>query len=97
MALQKLDSDRWTTLVDWQNAKDDVAVCAAPIDTSGKWKELGEKRGSYIPFPLMNDASTYQNPFASYGSTDVEKLKAVFRKYDPSHLFQTLQNGGLLL
>lgn len=79
MGLQKLIPDAWTTLVDWQNAKDDVGVRAAPFNTSEKWKELVDKRDSYIPFLFMNDASRDRNPLASYGSTDVEKLKAVSR------------------
>ncbi|KAL9115567.1 MAG: hypothetical protein Q9187_007280 [Circinaria calcarea] len=95
--LQQLIFAGWTTLVDWQNANDDAAVRAAPIATSEKWKELGEKRGSYVSFLFMNDASRDQNPLAAYGSTNVEKLKAVSRKYDPSQVFQTLQNDGFLL
>lgn len=95
--LQQLILAGWTTLVDWHNANDDATVRAAPIATSEKWKELGKKRGSYVPFLFMNDASRDQNPLAAYGSTNVEKLKAVSRKYDPSQLFQTLQNDGFLL
>jgi hypothetical protein len=83
--------------VDWQDANDDATVRAAPIATSEKWKELGEMGGSYIPFLFMNDASRDQNPLASYGSTNLEKLKAVSQKYDPSQIFQTLQSGGFLL
>lgn len=83
--------------MDWQDANDDATVRAAPIATSEKWKELGEARDSYIPFLFMNDASRDQNPLASYGSANVEKLKAVSRKYDPSQLFQTSQNDGFLL
>lgn len=90
-------SEGWTTLVDWQNAQDDATVRAAPIATSEQWKELGEKRGSYIPFLFMNDGSRDQNPLASYGSSNVKKLKAVSKKYDPSQLFQTLQSDGFLL
>ena len=83
--------------MDWQNGNDDAAVRAAPIATGDEWKELGEKRGSYVPFLFMNDASRDQNPLATYGSTNLERLKAVSRKYDPSQMFQTLQNGGFLL
>ncbi|KAL9118079.1 MAG: hypothetical protein Q9187_005380 [Circinaria calcarea] len=97
LGLPKVNHQWWTTLVDWQNANDDATVRAAPIATSEKWKELGEKRGSYVPFLFMNDASRDQNPLAAYGSTNVEKLKAVSRKYDPSQVFQTLQNDGFLL
>lgn len=97
LRLQQLISAGWTTLVDWQNAKDDATVRAAPIATSKKWKEFGEKRGSYIPFLFMNDGSRDQNPIASYGSSNVKKLKAVSKKYDPSQVFQTLQSDGFLL
>ncbi len=83
--------------MDWQSGNDDAAVRAAPIATSEKWKELGEERGSYVPFLFMNDASRDQNPLAAYGSTNIERLKAASRKYDPSQVFQTLQNDGFLL
>lgn len=87
----------WTTLVDWDNAKDDETVRAAVIATSDKWKELGEQRGSYVPFLFMNDGSREQSPLSLYGSANIAKLKAVSRKYDSSQLFQNLQNGGFLL
>lgn len=95
--LQQVISAGWTTLMDWQNANDDAAVRAAPIAVSEKWKELGEMRGLHIPFLFMNDASRDQNPLASYGSANVEKLKTVSQKYDPPQIFQTLQNDGFLL
>lgn len=97
LRVQQLMSAGWTTLVDWNDANDDATVRAAPIAVTEKWKELGEMRGSYIPFLFMNDASRDQNPLAAYGSTNVKKLKAVSQKYDPSQLFQTLQNDGFLL
>ena len=87
----------WTTLVDWENAEDDEKVRAVPIATSEKWKELGEQRGSYIPFLFMNDASRDQSPLSLYGAENVARLKSVASKYDPSHTFQTLQGNGFLL
>jgi len=83
--------------VDWTNAKDDATVRAVSIAISEKWRELGEERGSHIPFVFMNDASRDQNPLALYGSTNLAKLKAVSKKYDPSQVFQKLQNDGFLL
>ncbi|KAH8647546.1 putative 6-hydroxy-D-nicotine oxidase [Tricladium varicosporioides] len=87
----------WTTLVDWDDAQDDATVRAVSIATSAKWKRLGEERGLYIPFEYMNDASRDQNPLASYGNNNLLKLKAIAQKYDPSQVFQKLQNGGFLL
>ena len=45
----------------------------------------------------MNDASRDQNPIVGCGATNVEKLRAVSKKYDPALIFQTLQNDGFLL
>lgn len=87
----------WTTLVDWNNAEDDEKVRAVPIATSEKWKELGEQRGSYIPFLFMNDGSRDQSPLSMYGAENVARLKSVSRKYDPSQTFQKLQGNGFLL
>lgn len=83
--------------MDWQGESNDVAVRAAPIATTEKWKELGEERGLYLPFLYMGDSSRDQNPIAGYGVNNVEKLKAVSKKYDPAQIFQTLQNNGFLL
>lgn len=87
----------WTTIVDWKNAGDDEIVRDAVIATTNKWRELGESRGLAIPFLFMNDASRDQNPLASYGKENVRQLQEVAAKYDPSRLFQTLQNNGFLL
>ena len=87
----------WTTLVDWKDAKDDATVRAAPIATGEKLKELGEQRGSYIPFLFMNDGSRDQNPLSLYGADNLAKLKRVSKKYDPTGLFQRLQGDGFLL
>lgn len=53
--------------------------------------------GLSVPFVFMNDASRDQDPLATYGSDNLARLKAVAAKYDPSWVFQMLQNGGFLL
>ena len=92
-----INNPGWTTLVDWQDAKDDTTVRAAPIAVSEKWRELGEQRGLNVPFLFMNDGSRDQNPLVHYGTDNLAKLKIVSQKYDSSQVFQTLQNDGFLL
>ncbi|AEO70940.1 uncharacterized protein THITE_114425 [Thermothielavioides terrestris NRRL 8126] len=87
----------WTTSIDWQSAQDDDLVRSVSVDTTEKWAQLAVERDIGIPFLYMNDAARDQNPLASYGSESLAKLKAVAKKYDPRHVFQTLQNGGFLL
>lgn len=81
----------------WQNERDDaaaqeslLAACAAVRDAAASNKVL-------LPFLFMNDANYAQNVLASYGSASLAFLKAVAKKYDPSGVFQTQQNGGFLV
>ncbi|KAI4865259.1 FAD-binding domain-containing protein [Hypoxylon rubiginosum] len=87
----------WTTLVDWAEEKDDEVARSVVIDTVDQWEKLGRERGLYLPFLYMNDAAREQNPIVRYGEENVKRLKEVSLKYDPSQLFQTLQNGGFQL
>lgn len=83
--------------MDWEDAADDDAVRALSIDTTKQWKELGQARGSFLPHLFMNDASRDQNPLASYGNENVNRLKQIAAKYDPGKVFQNVQNSGFLL
>ncbi|KAF2878551.1 putative 6-hydroxy-D-nicotine oxidase [Massariosphaeria phaeospora] len=87
----------WTTLVDWNDAIHDETVRAAPIRMTEFWKEQSEARGLQVPFLFMNDASRDQNPLSGYGEENVQRLKEIAAKYDPTQVFQKLQNGGFLL
>ncbi|KAK7996415.1 hypothetical protein PG989_004455 [Apiospora arundinis] len=91
------DSQWWTTTVDWEAAKDDDAVRAVSIETTALMKSLSMERNLEVPFLYMNDASRDQDPIATYGSDNVNKLKRVSQDYDRGQVFQRLQNDGFLL
>ncbi|KAG4216911.1 hypothetical protein PC116_g34608 [Phytophthora cactorum] len=97
MNILKENHGWWTTIVDWNDEKDDDLVRSVSIQTGEKWKQLGDERGLSVPFIFMNDASRDQNPLASYGTENVNKLKQISQKYDASQLFQKQQNSGFLL
>lgn len=87
----------WTTLINWEKASDDEKVRSVSIETTAKWQQLGQERGLDLPFVFMNDASRDQNPLASYGQENLERLRQISLKYDEKQLFQKLQNDGFLL
>lgn len=87
----------WTSLIDWEGDPDYDLVRSTSIATSAKWKELATARGLYDPFIYMNDASRDQDPLSSYGANNLARLKAIAARYDPSGVFQKLQNDGFLL
>lgn len=45
------------------------------------------------PYLYQNYAAQQQNVLASYGATNLAKLKAASQKYDPQQVFQRLQPG----
>ncbi|KAF2014433.1 FAD-binding domain-containing protein [Aaosphaeria arxii CBS 175.79] len=97
MGVPKEAHQWWTTLVDWTRAEDDDAVRAVPIATEQKWVELSKARGLHVPYLFLNDASRDQNPLASYGAANLQRMRTIAKKYDPGEVFQKLQNGGFLL
>jgi FAD/FMN-containing dehydrogenase len=77
----------------WNEIKDDSTMMKAAqdyVDTSvAMAKELGaDNNYLYMPY-----SSGYQAVIPSYGSSNVEKLKAISKKYDPTSVFQKLQPG----
>lgn len=55
------------------------------------------KAGVGHPYIYLNHAAAEQNPFFGYGQGNLDKLRAVSRKYDPSGVFRKLQPGGFKL
>ena len=99
MGLPDQNFQAWTTLIDWASNSDaqDAPVRETSIQTTHAWQTLSQQRALDVPSLLLNDASRDQNPLASYGAANVEKLKGVAAKYDSAQVFQRLQSGGFLL
>jgi hypothetical protein len=93
----RLIYEGWTTLVDWNESKDEAAARAVGIATTKKWDELSTARDLHLPFVYMNDASRDQSPLDTYPAANIKRMKTIAAKYDPLRVFQTLQNDGFLL
>ena len=50
-----------------------------------------------LALAFTNDTSSLQDPIKTYGSFSVNHLKSVSEKYDPTQVFQKLQNSGFLV
>lgn len=77
----------------WDDAayNDDVRMA------SEKWyhdvQEYTNSLGKGHPFEFANYAASYQSPMASYGAENLEFMKEVSEKYDPTGLFQRAVGG----
>ena len=84
-------------MADWEHAKDEAEMreaCRKIVDTA---ESTAKKNGTHIPFIYSNYAARDQDPLASYGAKNLAKLRDIAHKYDPTDVFQTLQNGGWLV
>ena len=58
---------------------------------------LNKQLGLASDFIYMGDAGETQNPWAGIPQTNVQRLRAVSRTYDPDRVFQLLNYGGFKL
>ncbi|KAH8651349.1 hypothetical protein BX600DRAFT_516920 [Xylariales sp. PMI_506] len=77
----------------WADAADDDAIHAAYGNWLQRATEAARSRGLDHPYLYMNYASQFQDPIASYGKKNAQRLRDVAQKYDPEAFFQKLQPG----
>jgi hypothetical protein len=59
-----------------------------------RMQEYAASKDGLVSWKFLNYADSYQDPLASYGSANVEKIRAAARKFDPNGVFQTKAPGG---
>lgn len=74
----------------------DEEATARPLlrSYSEKMQQFAASKDGLVDWQYLNYADSYQNPLASYGPANVEKILAAARKFDPKGIFQTKAPGG---
>lgn len=96
MGLDKLDQNVIMLLFNIAVKTADQEVIARPILRSygEQMQEFAAGKSGLISWQFMNYADAYQDPLASYGADNVEKIRAAARRVDPKGIFQTKAPGG---
>jgi hypothetical protein len=96
MGLDKVDRNAIMLLFDIAVKTADEEAIARPLLRSygEKMQEFAASKNGLVDWQFMNYADAYQDPLASYGSENVEKIRAAARKFDPQGIFQTKAPGG---
>ncbi|KAJ4074922.1 hypothetical protein BFJ70_g17302 [Fusarium oxysporum] len=81
----------------WEKAEDDEAVYRVQQRIQDRIDDAAKQKGLYSTFQYLNYASQFQDPFASYGTVNKQRLLRIAKKYDPQGVFQTLANSGFKL
>ncbi|XXH06068.1 hypothetical protein Hte_012513 [Hypoxylon texense] len=87
----------WNPIAEWSSSTDDAQVHSALLQIGDYIKHESQAKGLYDPFIFLNVAAHDQNVLASYGCKNLGFLRGVSRRYDPTGVFQRLQNGGFLV
>ncbi|KAF9776360.1 hypothetical protein IL306_005479 [Fusarium sp. DS 682] len=77
----------------WPNSivNSDIEAKARKVLTV--WKEDSRAKGLLQKFQYLNYAAPYQKPFESYGADELNFLKLVSKKYDPTQILQKRVGG----
>ncbi|PLB46221.1 FAD-binding domain-containing protein, partial [Aspergillus steynii IBT 23096] len=81
----------------WKNRSDDKKILDTMRVALENIEKDAESRGQSVPFRFMNYAFPFQDPVASYGAENKQRLQDVSRKYDPEGVFQKGVPGGFKL
>ncbi|KAF2033559.1 FAD-binding domain-containing protein [Setomelanomma holmii] len=74
---------------------DEEALARPLLASYGKqMQDFAASKNGLVDWQFMNYADREQDPLASYGSENVEKIRAAARKVDPQGIFQTKAPGG---
>ncbi|KAI0455555.1 putative FAD-binding oxidoreductase [Xylaria acuta] len=94
LGLQPVNQTWWTVTAAWWNAEDDDTVYEAIASFSNKVHVAADAAGTNPDYIFMNDAKNQQPIIASCGDSNMHRLRAAQRAYDPYLIFQKLLLGG---
>lgn len=81
----------------WPNSSSNDSVYRKGRDTFAAIKAVAERKGMLRKFEYLNYAGPHQAPLASYGTDNLDYLRKVSKKYDPTGVFQRKVPGGFKL
>ncbi|KAJ8120180.1 hypothetical protein ONZ43_g3045 [Nemania bipapillata] len=87
----------WSMVVEWDDETKDAQAQQTLKTMDGNLRSIAQSRGELIRYQFMNDASFMQTVLDSYGEDNLARLRSTAKHYDPSRVFQELQNDGFLL
>ncbi|KAF2133808.1 FAD-binding domain-containing protein [Dothidotthia symphoricarpi CBS 119687] len=81
----------------WEDSTKDKLLNKAAQTFINAAKAEAKSRGLASDYIYQNYAGPYQNVIPGYGAVNLQRLKSIAKKYDPTAVFQTLQPGGFKL
>jgi hypothetical protein len=87
----------WQTYLAWEDPAQDDMMHAIGEKYIAELDEFAKSVDADNPWIYLDYAFKTQNPLASYGEENLQKMNEVAKKYDPEGVFQTMVPGGFKL
>ena len=85
----------WTGTIQLDLEEPALAVAHARLgEMAAQLGEYATTLDANLPLVYLNYADVSQNPLGSYGKLNVQHIRRVAAKYDPTGVFQTRVPGG---
>lgn len=81
----------------WKDTKDDELFKEISSSTITEIGNYAKSIGADNEYIYLDYADQSQNPLRSYGSSNLQKIRNVAKKYDATGVFQRLVPGGFKL
>ncbi|KAM0473204.1 hypothetical protein ACHAPX_008255 [Trichoderma viride] len=81
----------------WPNSTSNDSIYRKGRDAFAAVKTVAEQKGVLRKFEYLNYAGPHQSPLASYGADNLNFLRQISKKYDPTGVFQSKVPGGFKL
>lgn len=96
MGLDSVTTNSIMLLFDIAVKSADEEALARPLLKSYalKMQAAAKEKDGLVAWQFLNYADSWQDPLASYGAENVEKIRKAARKVDPKGVFQTKAPGG---
>lgn len=77
----------------WPNSSVEPDVQRTVQGLISEWESLAREKGLLQRYQYLNYAATFQHPLESYGAENLDLLRGVSRKYDPTRVMQDRVGG----
>lgn len=83
--------------ITWTDSTQDESIWNISQQITQRCTAATKAKGVSLPYLFMNTAGKAQDVLDSYGAANVATIRKTAAKYDPTKVFQNLQNDGFLI
>ncbi|KAI1639547.1 hypothetical protein F4809DRAFT_638572 [Biscogniauxia mediterranea] len=97
LGLEEVAQQWYEWYITWEDSAQDSTIHDISARITERCTQAAQEKNLLLPYLFMNTAGQNQKVLQSFGTENVDYIKAVAAKYDSDQVFQKLQNDGFLI